>query len=320
MPPSRSSPAASPRPRSCGAAGEQAPGAGRSSGGSRCLIAVEALTFALPFWPKIPTDEFYPSTPTHQFLLQHLGEDRIASAGTAMSPGTTTYYGIRALTAHTFIQPTWKDLLLAVDPAAFDHSPTLPTLAPTAAVANARILDRLAVRYFVTAPDAPVLGRTVMLSAPAGTVDLAAGSSLSATVLRGSIRAVVVRLASRLSPSPGSPSFLQVQMLDAAGTVLTGGERTLSSTEPLGPLNVPVVEDEATSLGHAPGPLTVRISLDAPAGRIALGADAKGDPALGLVLGDGDGLRVVRADDAVVYERTRALPRIRWASRAVVIS
>ena len=55
-----------------------------------------------------------------------------------------------------------------------------------------------------------------------------------------------------------------------------------------------------------------------PAGS-PLGADAKGDPALGLVLGGGDGLRVVRADGAVVYERTRALPRIRWASRAVVI-
>ena len=152
-----------------------------------------------------------------------------------MSPGTTTYYGIRALTAHTFIQPTWKDLLLAVDPAAFDHSPTLPTLAPTAAVANARILDRLAVRYFVTSPDDPILGRTVMLSAPAGTVDLVAGSSLSAIVPRGAIRGVVVRLASRPSPSPGSPSSLQIQILDATGAALTGGERTLSSTGPLGP-------------------------------------------------------------------------------------
>lgn len=297
----------------------------RGSSGSRAilwgvpvLIAVEALAFALPFWPKIPVDDFYPSTPTHQYLLQHLGEDRIASGGTAMSPGTTTYYGIRAVTAHTFYQPTWKDLVLAVDPASFDHSPTLPTLAPTAAVANSRILDRLAVLYFVTAPDAPMLGRTVMLGAPAGTVDLVAGSSLSAIVGRGAIRAVVVRLASRPSPSLGSPSFLQVQILDAAGTVLTGGERTVSSSEPLGPFSVPVVENDATSLGHSPGPLTVRISLDAP-GRIALGADAKGDPALGLVLGGGDGLHVVRADGAVVYERTRALPRIRWASHAEVI-
>ncbi len=302
-------------------------GGRRGGSGSRAilwgvpvLIAVEALAFALPFWPKIPTDEFYPSTPTHQFLLQHLGEDRIASGGTAMSPGTTTYYGIRALTAHTFFQPTWKDLVLAVDSASFDHSPTLPTLAPTAAVASSRILDRLAVRYFVAAPDAPVLGRTVMLSAPAGTVDLAAESSLSAIVGRGAIRAVVVRLASRPSPSPGGPSFLRVQILDAAGTVLTGGERTLSSTEPLGPFSVPVVEDDATSLGHAPGPLTVRISLDAPAGRIAAGRRREGRSGAGsgarrwrrAARGARGRRRRVRADARAAADRTG--PRGPWSS------
>ena len=41
---------------------------------------------------------------------------------------------------------------------------------------------------------------------------------------------------------------------------------------------------------------------------------------MGLVLGGGDGLRVMRADGAVVYERLHALPRIRWASHAEVIA
>ena len=208
-----------------------------------------------------------------------------------------------------------------MDPTAFDQSPTLPTLAPTAAVANSRILDRLAVRYFVTAPDSGVLGRTVIVQPPAGTVDLAAGVEPDGD---GAARCDPRRGGPSWRPavavaSPGSPFF-------AAGpgprrgrhgpdrrrahAVLDGAVGTFCRPRRRERRHVARPRD-----GPADGSALARRT----AGRIALGADAKGDPALGLVLGGGDGLAMVRADGAVVYERKRALPRIRWASHAEVI-
>ncbi|HTG47151.1 MAG TPA: hypothetical protein VK646_05815 [Actinomycetota bacterium] len=282
------------------------------------LIAFEALAFTLPFWPRIPLDEFYPSTPTHTYLERHLGHDRIASGGIAMSPGTTTYYGIRALTAHSFFAETWRDLVLAVDPHAFDRSPTLPILDPTGAVASSPILDRLAVRYFVSAPEPPVIGRTVPVTAPVGTVALSAGAALEATIPRGPLRAVVVWL--QEPPAVAGPASLRVQILDAAGAPLTDGTRRLPADETAGTFAIAVPEADATNDPAAPGPLTARISLEAAAGSVRLGADATGDPAVQLIEADDDGLRLVRTDGALVYERLRALPRIRWASHAIVIA
>jgi hypothetical protein len=282
------------------------------------LVAVEALAFAVPFWPRIPVSEFYPTTSTHRFLLEHIGEDRVASGGVALSPGTTTYYGLRALTAHTFDEPSWRDLLLAVDPTAFDKSPTFPTLGSSSEVATSPILDRMAVRYFVTAPDSGVLGDVVTVSKPVGTVTMQAGSTLTATIPRGPIRAVVVHLQS--DPVFSGIAFLDAQVLDAKGAVLTSGRRRLLSAEGTGDLAVPIVEADATRAGRGSGPLTVRLSLDAEGGQLVLGADRRGDPAVQVVLAPDDGLRVVFGDGAIVYERERALPRIRWASHAEVIT
>jgi hypothetical protein len=280
------------------------------------LVAAEALAFALPFWPRIPVQRFYPSTPAHQYLLDHVGLDRIASAGKTMSPGTTTFYGLRALTAHTFYQPTWKDLIRAADPGAFRRTETLGSLASSPSVATSPILDRLSVRYFVTAPEANVFGDIIQVSAPVGTVDLSAGSKLEADVPNRRIRAVVVQLA-RLRLGAASAA-LSADVVDGSGTVMAQGQRRIFSTQEPGRFQIPVVQGTDQRVG--PGPLSVRLSLLASEGSVSLGADSQGGPALSIVAAPEDGLNLVFADGAVVYERTRALPRIRWAPRSEVIA
>jgi hypothetical protein len=277
------------------------------------FVAAEALFFAVPFWPRIPIEQFYPSTPVHQYLLAHVGPDRLASAGTAMLPGTTTFYGLRALTAHTFYQPTWKDLILAVDPKAFPGSQTLPHLAASDSVATSPILDRLSVRYFITPPESRVLGDTTTVSTPASQVDLTPRSSLTAHIPNRDVRAVVIGLASL--DLPASPSFLAADLIDSSGTILAHGERRIFSNQNSGGFAIPVVE---VSGGHGAGAVIVRLSLRASGGSVTLGADAQGQPALSLVTAANDGLRLVFTDGALVYERLRALPRIRWASSSEV--
>jgi len=52
---------------------------------------------------------------------------------------------------------------------------------------------------------------------------------------------------------------------------------------------------------------------------LALATDPSGAVAVDLVRPDDDGLRMAFAGDLDIYERTRALPRIRWAGSALVV-
>src|SRR5262249_20207657 len=56
---------------------------------------------------------------------------------------------------------------------------------------------------------------------------------------------------------------------------------------------------------------------DAPSGAITLAANGT-VPAISVIRPADDGLRLVFAGGATVYERTRVLPRVRWASNVVV--
>jgi hypothetical protein len=276
------------------------------------LVAIEALAFVLPFWPRVAKWTFYPTTPAHRFLQAHLGHDRTASQGYVLYPGTTIYYGLRSVTGHQFPQRTWTDVLTALSPNAL-HLPTLPVIRGRPAMITSPLLDRLSARYFVDAPEDPELGKRVDPGAVVGTVALSAGGYVSATVPGGSIRGVGVRVV-RAEGWPGS-GMLTAQVLDRAGAVRSTGRLHLRSVRP-GELTIPVVEQPASTTG---GSVRIRLGLRAGGGRLFLAADASGGPAASAFLGEDDGLRLVFADGATIYQRLHALPRIRWASRAEVI-
>jgi hypothetical protein len=77
---------------------------------------------------------------------------------------------------------------------------------------------------------------------------------------------------------------------------------------------VPVALDSAAN-GTRVATLTLHTAKSAP---LAVRAQA-GSVALASIVDPGDGLRLVHAGSSVIYQRLDALPRIRWASSAVVV-
>lgn len=282
------------------------------------VFAVEALAVSLPFWPRIARDEFYPTTPAHVMLSRRLGADRLVGASGAMFPGTTTFYGLRSLTTNNTLPqlPSWEDLIVQVDPDAFDQSPVFPSLAARPDVATSPVLDRLSVRYIVAPPNLPVFGRRVRLASPTSDrLVLGPGDTASRTLPGGGPwRAVLVPVAAPLEVPEGARMAAEIH--DASGGTIAAGEQYVFAGD--GPGMVQVLVPEATCGPGCATPLTVEISLDAPSGRAVLAAAGDGGPALSLVERTEDGLLLDVTANVAGYRRLHALPRIRWAAKARV--
>jgi hypothetical protein len=279
-------------------------------------IAAESLAFVLPFWPRVPSELFYPSTPAHEFVQRNLGEDRLALGGKAMHPGTTTFYGLRAFTSHSFVSRPWKGIIEAADPTAFRPTgPTYPILRTSQDVVTSPVLDRASVRYFVNPPQAPVLGRRIQARSGPATALLGRGSELVTGIPSGRIRAVAVDIVRRFQ-APGQRAFIRAELLDRSGAVSATGTRRVGS-DSTGRFEIPVVPNEETR--RAQGPYRVRLSLTGTSDVLLIRADRVGRPAVSVVVARRDGLKLVFGRGVVVYRRMDALPRIRWARHSIVI-
>lgn len=280
------------------------------------LVLAQALVWVWPFWPRVDPDTFYPDTAAHQFLQDEIGTDRFAAEGVTMYPSTGAFYGLRSIVGHSFTDDRWKQALQAIDPSVF-ITRTFSLLPSDPAVATSSMLDRLAARYFVAAPEAEVLGTEPEPATEAvGTVELHADSPFSAAVPAGPLRALGVALESP-AEGVGPNAELVVEIVDESGAVQARGSRFVPDATPAVGFLVPVpgetVEPAAT---NPSAEYTVRITLVGTTADLRLAADASGDPMLLAQHAPDDGLRMVANDRAVIYERTRALPRIRWASRS----
>ena len=274
------------------------------------IVVVESLTLVLPFWPRIPKDEFYPTTNAHTFLEQHLGHERMGARGLTLFSGTNVYYDLRSATGHAFTEQEWKELLLTTDPKSF-ASPTFSTFSRVSDETSVRspMLDILSVKYFATAVTEDVFG-TPTVQGPAGAgLQLRPDQPVTVPLGAGGVRGVGPVVTTAAKPTDDFAA-LDVDLLDSAGTVVAHGSRRLYAAVPKGPLTVPV-----------PGELTRAVSA-----RLTLRSDAPlsiaggARPQLNVVRAQpNDGLREVFADGAVVYQRTTALPRFRWADHAQVV-
>ena len=272
------------------------------------LVAVEGLAFIAPRWPSEDPAQFYPRTGVHAFLADNLGADRYAAAGAVMFPSTTSYYGLRAVSGHAFQQPTWKQVVARIDPTV-TQGPTLSFVGGSSASAVSPLLDRLAARYYVTSVGSPVFGRTVPPPAPAGSVRLPPGQQVRLPLAAGPRRALVLRLTAATAGS--APGRLVATFRDGAGEVVGAAERPGLPAGQTGPLWVPVAGET--------GPLTRArsVTLAVTGVSLTLGAGPDGEVLVGEVLPADDGLSLAYGGESVVYERLRALPRVRFASSAV---
>lgn len=276
------------------------------------LIAAESLAFAVPYWPRTSRASFYPTTSAHRFLDRHLGGDRLGAANFVLFPGTTTYYGLRSVTAHTFEQSTWGDLLQAANGGRLGRI-VYPRLRSSPAVATSPIFDRLSVRYFVTGPTR-VFGREVDASPPAGTVVLRAGSEVTQEIANRRIRGVAVSLR---APFRGSDqhAVLTARVIGPSGAELTRGSRSVVNARAR-TFVIPLREYEVPRTGRS---VQVRLSLQATSGQVVLGADQHAGPSVSLIVPE-DGLDLVFTDGVLIYRRPSSLPRIRWAPYSIVVA
>lgn len=275
------------------------------------LFAVEALVLVVPKFPRIDEDQFYPDTPVHEFLADHIGNERFASAEFAMLPNSNAIYGLRSVTGHGHHQPPWAAMLRTADPQVFSRSPTFSVLAPDPALLTSPILDRMATRYFVTSPGQGIPGEVVPSTAVVdGTVDIGDGEATTAP--SRPVRGVSVTLAEAL-PGDTQLTELAVEITGPDDTVATGSRRIFEPVEATS-ITIPVAGEDLPTTGE----MTVTVRGRSGDEGIEIAATG-GEPALGFIEApQDDGLALVFADGAIVYERATALPRVRWANEAVV--
>ncbi|MDG4833918.1 hypothetical protein O7627_32115 [Solwaraspora sp. WMMD1047] len=271
------------------------------------LVAVQALSLVVPYWPAADRDTFYPRTDVHEFLAANLGHDRFAAAGGGMYPGADSAARLRSLTGETFFDHRFAETVQALPGELFGS--TLLRLPTTVEMAQSPVLDRLSVKYLVNPPWATIFGRATVAGTDGGTVTLTPDAPVSVPLaVPGPLRAVGVTLPAAV----GSAGRLDVVLRDAAGQELARGSRRFIRATPGEPFYVPVPGDRITP----DGPLTAELTLRA--GRPVEVAALAGAPAISTIAGEDDGLALAYAGNSVVWQRLAALPRVRWASGALV--
>lgn len=281
------------------------------------LVLLPATGVTQTWWPTSDVESFYPVTPTHAYLSEHLDGQRYASVGQTMFPGTNTYYGLRSFGGHSFHTVEWTELVLAVDPGSFlsDTYSTLPAEGLATSVTSP-ILDRFGVRYVVDAPGAPLVGVVdpgTEPAAPDQPVYLPDGAVISSQELSGPVRGIGITLVDAID---GAADGVEIT-LDIRDTT-TGTSLATTSTWVQahgGPRSIAVAGEAIAasttwraelSITGAPGPTRPAVTA---AGELAVSVVRPGD----------DRLTVVHAGDATVYERESAAERVRWASSSLVV-
>lgn len=274
------------------------------------LLAAESIAFAHPWWGRTPNDLFYPPTATHAFLEENLGTDRFAAANSTLYPGTNAVYGLRSVTAHAFLPVAYREYLRAIDPTVYDRSSTFPFLSTDPATATSPLLDRAAARYWAVGPLDPLYGEARPEVQGEQALTLAAGDEVSAPLPAGALRGVTL-VHQRSTGLAGRPAVV-VEVRGPADEVVARGSTRLHRW--VGPGDLPVA---LADVEVPPGSrLVVRLE-GADAGTIDLASDGE-RPAYSRTVPADDGLDLVHTAGAVLYANTDALPRVRWAGRAVV--
>jgi hypothetical protein len=303
------------------------------------LLAAEGLMVTVDMWPRVPRSDYYFSTPTTEYLQDRVGHERIAAAETTLMYATNPVYGLRSVGGHSFFTSRWADLVDAAGTT--DYQPTQLRLAgDKVEVATSPILDRLGARYFVasavsspfrflTWPGSAPFGEVTPAPPAAGTVTVGTGEPGHATLPGGPLRGVSVTLV-RPVVLRGDLVRLRVAVRDGDGRVVARGIRRIYDRLPGRP-GPPAAVVRRGAVYWVPvagerqrddGPVTVEVTLqsDDPRDAVRVEATRDGDVSMGYVRPRRDGLDLTYADaGTTIYERTTALPRIRWASRAKVI-
>lgn len=280
------------------------------------LVGWQGYGFARAYWVVEPRTAYYPVTATHQYLDANLGSSRAVGSDTSLRAGTGAIYNEAEPIGHVGPDLGWADLLRQVDPNSLE-SATRQQLADVPGVLTSPILDLMAVRYFVAEPTGAIPGPTTVIGSAADSagVALTDGTTVSMSIGTASPRAIALDLTKPLLGESDPYAALDVTVVDSAGNSVSTGSRRVYDGFAVGAVNIPTTSIAAGDSG----PFTARITLH-DSGQTAHVRGAAGAPQLTVTEQTHDGLRIVRADDTVVFERTNALARVRWAGTVQLVT
>jgi hypothetical protein len=282
------------------------------------VVAVQALTFVVPFSPRAERKTFYPITDVQQYLLDNLGRDRYAGTDSALPLGVDMVHRLRSISGHAFINDNLATMLRAMpeDPIPFE---TYIYLKPQLDVAQSPILDRLAVKYLVTSPEDEILGSQHQNTGNGSSITVAPDHPFTVDLgAVGPIRGVGITPLRSVRDVLNAQWYVTVTVINTdTGAVVATGKRLAVGRERIGLVDgktffVPVAADTVPAGTKLTASLTLHTTVPVQL------AGAAGAVAVSTVAGGNDGVSLVHAGSSVIYQRANALPRIRWASGAVV--
>jgi hypothetical protein len=282
------------------------------------LIAGQSATFVHRVIPGDRPSDFYPVTAAHRFLIDHVGTDRYDASALVFYPATSLYYGIRAATGHSFTDRKWMALLTAIDPGRVRRTPTFSAFTRRVTpqnIGHSPALDRLSVKYF--AFGAPSVSGTSAPATPAdGRVAAAPDGTVSCSMPGGSLRGLTMTVGERLVPQVPLNGVTLHATIRAGDTTVSAG-RFLAKGAGAGQAIQLAVAGE-----NLPPNALIRVTFTVSGATGPLSLAAAGRKAICTPIRPiADKLRLVYADPSVtIYQRLTALPRIRWSSRAIVVT
>ncbi len=275
------------------------------------LVTVQALTLVVPYWPRADHKTFYPVTDVHRYLMDNLGPQRFASNG-AMYAGADSIHHLRALSGHAYYDAKFAELLETMPGTQFGQLPTLLYPPRHGNVADSAVLDRLAVRYYVAPQWSPVYGRETPAVDDGSTLTLASGRPVTVRMpVAGPVRGVGL-VPTVAFDRKDVTARVDVRLLDASGTEVARAFRLERKMVAGQPFTIPIAGE-----GIAPDtPLTAEFTVRAKT-PLVVRAQA-GKPAVTAITPIDDGVRLVHAGSAAIWQRLHALDRVRWASGTVL--
>lgn len=285
-------------------------------GAVAAMVAVPAITATKPWWPLAPASTFFPEAPAITYLQDHMtDQDRYTTTGNATLLGAASYFGIRSVTGHTFQTREWKQLMRAVDPDTYPTATYLtlePNLMPQ--LAESGILDRLATEYMIADPSAPLAGKTEAAPERTTWTDLTADrSTVESASQRGPLNGITFTGPPATTLAPGGMHLTVAVVADDSGETLASTESWVPGLG--GPRNVALQGSDIPddTAWHLVLTVTGQQSV------VPIGTDDDGKAVISIARPvAADRVSVVHTGDATIYQRGNALPRVRWASSAVV--
>lgn len=277
-------------------------------------VTVPAISVAQTWWPLSDRSTFYPETPATDFLKDNLSDNRLASVGRTLSPGTASVYGLRSITGHTFASPQWHEAMSRVTPD-FYRSPTLSSLPSEdlGTVIQSPVLNRFGVSYVVASPGDTIPGDVEEGSAPVGELALTSDAGIvQSGTFEGPIRGIELNVLKQAN-LPEDPGSLTVRVVANGGAELAKTSVILAGID----------QHQAVALtGEDIGEgeqWHVELQFTDSSAEITLGTDENQHASIAPIRPMDDGIRVVHTGDATILEREAALDRIRWNSQELVI-